>query len=173
MFWIGFIDKPLVKLEAREEGKTGLLVLGNHKEELPVHFGTWSESQYVSHWRSALFRALDGRRSALVTDMRLPSQSSHLVWWPMWRVGSSLVFHNQLLFFEQYGIHGTHLDVENLYEFTGVRLSNNKEGTPLSEWFVPVSAVEEFLMRFKVIEGRVAILITLNEVLQSPSALGR
>jgi hypothetical protein len=63
----------------------------------------------------------------------------------MWRTNGEVVFHNQLLFFEKHKIQGSHIDVELLYELVGEPSSRNEEGSPISEWAVPVSAVEAFL----------------------------
>jgi CdiI N-terminal domain len=146
MFWVGFTDEPLIKLEPTEtDGRIGLLVLGRHEERFPVQLSVWCEQQYVGHWRSALVRALDGQPSALITDMATPAQSSHLIWWPMWRIKSEVVFHNQLLFFKQHGIEESPIDSEHLYGVIGRRMSHNDEGIALSEWSVSVSDVETFL----------------------------
>jgi hypothetical protein len=145
MFWIGFTDDELAKMEPEEEGRVGLLVLGKHEERFAVHFWTWSQQQYTDHWNNALIRAVNGKPSALITDMRTPTQSSHLVWWPMWRIEDKIVFHNQLLIFERQGIHGPRLDTDYLYGFVGRRLRDSVDGTPLSEWTVAASDVEEFL----------------------------
>lgn len=146
MFWVGFTDEPLIELEPTEaDGRIGLLVLGKHEERFPVHLSIWSEQQYVDHWKSALVRALDEKPSALITDMATPAQSSHLIWWPMWRIKSEVVFHNQLLFFKQHGIEESQTDVERLYGVIGERMSHNNDGTALSEWIVPVSEVQTSL----------------------------
>ena len=146
MFWIGFTDEPLIKLEPHEdEGKVGLLVLGQDRERFVVHTRIWSELEYLDHWRAALIRALDGKEAALITDMRTPTESSHLIWWPMWRVNNEVVIHNQLLSFEEHKIQETHIDVGRLHRFIGEYHSHDKEGTPLSEWTVSVSEVEVFL----------------------------
>ncbi|HEY8671594.1 MAG TPA: hypothetical protein VIL63_12180 [Terriglobales bacterium] len=145
MFWIGFTDEQFLEAEPGEEGRVGLLVLGNHKERFVVHFWTWSEEQYVAHWRKALQRAMNGQPSALVTDMATPAQSSHLVWWPMWKTNSELVLHNQLLFFAKYKVAGTNISLDHLYDLIGEQKSHNDEGIPLSEWRVAVSDVEAFL----------------------------
>jgi hypothetical protein len=63
----------------------------------------------------------------------------------MWRIGSKVVFHNQLLFFEKNGIHGSQVDIDSLYGFIGKRVLHNDDGIPLSEWTVSVSDVERFL----------------------------
>lgn len=146
MFLIGFTEESLIKLEPTEaDGRVGLLVLGSHEEGFPVHFSVWSEQQYIDHWKSALVRSLEGKPSALVTDMATPAQSSHLIWWPMWRTDRELVFHNQLFFFGQHGIEGSQIDVESLYEVIGERMTHDDEGVPLSEWSVPISDVRTFL----------------------------
>ena len=146
MFSIGFTEESLIKLEPTEAGgRIGLLVLGGHEERFIVHFSVWSEQQYINHWKSAVARALVRKPAALVTDMRTPARSSHLIWWPMWRTNSEVVFHNQLLFFDQHGIEGSQVDVERLYGVIGERLSHNDDGIAVSEWIVPVSEVETFL----------------------------
>ena len=145
MFWIGFTTEKLPDLDPEEEGRTGLLMLGNHEERFVAHTWTWSEPRYAEQWRHALVRALDGKPSALITDMRTPTQSSHLVWWPMWKVGNELVLHNQLLFFAKHRVEGPHVDIELLYELIGECASKNSEGTPVSEWRVSVSDVDAFL----------------------------
>jgi CdiI N-terminal domain len=145
MFRIGFTSEPLAKMDPNEDGCVGLLVLGEHEERFATHFGTWSEQQYVNQWRSALNRALDGKPAALITDMQTPAQSSHLVWWPMWRINEGVVFHNQLFFFAKHKVQGTRVDLELLYGFIRERRSRNDKGTPLSEWTVPVSDIEKFV----------------------------
>jgi hypothetical protein len=145
MFWIGFTDEPLLDAELGEVGQVGLLKLGTHEERFVAHLEEWQRDEYAEHWRVALVRALKGVPSALVTDMWTPVQSSHLVWWPLWRIGGDLVFHNQLLFFHMHGINGPHVDIEKLFPLIGEHLSRNDEGTPLSEWRVPVADVQTFL----------------------------
>jgi len=147
MVRIEFTDEPLIKAEPGESGRVGLLVLGQHEERFVAHTQTWSEAQYVQHWHHALNRVLDGKRSALITDMRNPAESSHLVWWPMWKNDHQVVFHNQLLFFETHGVQGTRVDVDRLYGVIGERQSRNAEGTPVSEWIIPVLDVQKFLLR--------------------------
>ncbi len=144
MFWIGFTtEKPPYELP--EEVRTGLLMLGEHEETFVAHTDTWSEERYIEHWKLALGRVLDGRSSALVTDMRTPAQSSHLVWWPVWKADNKLVFHNQLLFFAKHNVEGEKIDIERLYELVGTHSSLNGEGLPVSEWQVAVEDVEKFL----------------------------
>jgi contact-dependent growth inhibition (CDI) system CdiI-like immunity protein len=136
---------PLQKVEPQEEGRVGLLVLGKHKERFVVHFQTWTSEQYKRQWRSALIRGLQSLSSALITDMRVSAQSSHLVCWPFWRIGRELLFHNQLLFFGQNNLRGGNLDIDHLYAVVGEHSRLSQNGAPISEWTVPVSDVEHFL----------------------------
>ena len=145
MFWIGLTEEPLIEMEPGEQGRVGLLVLGGYEERFVAHTYTWSEHDYVSQWSAALVRALAGKASALVTDMLKPAESSHLVWWPMWRINARIVFHNQLLFFEQHGIGGPSVDIEQLYGLIGKLESHGGGGEPLSEWTVPVPDIDTFL----------------------------
>jgi hypothetical protein len=145
MFSIGFTDEPVTKIEPEDDGQVGLLVLGNHKEHFVAHMSIWSEKDYVEHWKAALARALAGKRSALITDMLTPMESSHLVWWPVWKVDNTLFFHNQLLFFDQHKIYSPQINLCKLYKLIGDRRSEDDDGTALSEWCIPVSEVEEFL----------------------------
>src|SRR5690349_2307623 len=103
MFSIGFTNEMWSPVEPGEVGRVGLLRLGTVEERFVSHFQTWSERDYSEHWRHALLRCLNGDPSALVTDMQTPTQSSHLVWWPVWKLGRELVFHNQLFFFADHG----------------------------------------------------------------------
>lgn len=145
MFQIEFTDERLIMIRPGEKGRVGLLVLGQHKERFVAHTQTWSEEQYAEHWLLALDRVLHGEPAALITDMATPVESSHLVWWPMWKIESEIIFHNQLLFFEQHRVQGVQLNVTSLYNLIGERLSQNSEGVALSEWAVPIADVKKFL----------------------------
>jgi len=145
MFSIGFTDEAFEKVEPEEQGRMGLLVLGSHHERFVTHFWAWSEKEYQDQWTNGLTRVLRGLPSALITDMRTPTQSSHLVWWPMWRVNHKIVFHNQLFFFEQHGLRTPQIETELLYEFIGERSRKSADGTPLSEWVVALPHIEKFL----------------------------
>lgn len=150
MFVIKFIDELFVEAEVGEKGRMGLLRLNEHVERFVAHTVNWSELEYAEHWISALLRVLEGKPSALITDMLFPSESSHLVWWPMWRVGDELVFQNQLLFFKQHGIKGAILNADQLYELIGVHRSYDGDNNRLSEWRVAVADVQEFITKARV-----------------------
>lgn len=145
MFWIGFTKEPLREARHGEEGLLGLLMLGSHEERFVTHTWTWSQERYVSEWRRALTQALAGKASALITDMRTPAQSSHLIWWPMWRIGNELVFQNQLFFFAKHKLKSTHIDVEHLYDLVGNHKPVNHDGVQVSEWRVAAEDVKSFL----------------------------
>lgn len=138
-----------------------MLVLGDYKERFVVHMDIWSKGDCVFQWKRGLNRVLSGERSALITDMHTPITSNHLVWWPMWKLGNEVVFHNQLLFFEKHEklwcerlkrhkrnkhrIGLSPVDVDSLYKFVGEYESTSHDGRPLSEWRVPVQEIRNFL----------------------------
>jgi hypothetical protein len=145
MFSIRFIDEQFDEADPWEKGRVGLLVLGDHEERFVAHTLNWSESEYVHHWTVALKRALEIGCSALITDLLTPTQSSHLVWWPVWKIEDEVVFHNQLFFFEQHNVKGPGVDVEELYTIVGEHSSYDDEGVLISEWRVPLEDVQRFL----------------------------
>lgn len=150
MFSIEFVDDEFVEAEPGEKGRVGRLVLNSYQEQFIAHTLTWTEMEYLEQWTSALLRAVEGKASALVTDMLTPIQSSHLVWWPMWRIGEELVFQNRLFFFKQHKIEGPTLLLERLYEMIGEHTSIDREGNPLSEWRVTLLDVQGFIKRILV-----------------------
>jgi len=145
MFSIAFTKETLTDAEPGEQARIGLVRLGNHEERFIAHLNEWRAQDYVEHWNLALERALTARPAALVTDMWTPAQSSHLVWWPLWKIGDDLAFHNQLLFFETHNITGARINVEELFALVGEHFSHNDDGEPVSEWRVPVAEVVAFL----------------------------
>jgi ABC-type histidine transport system ATPase subunit len=145
MFSIGFTEELFTDAQPGEKARIGLLRLGGYEERFIAHLNEWREQEYVEHWARALARALAAKPAALVTDMWTPAHSTHLVWWPLWKVGDDLVFHNQLFFFATHSITGDRIDVEELFVFLGKHFSRNEEGNPVSEWRVPVTQVETFL----------------------------
>ena len=147
---IKFIGEPFVEADPGEKGRLGLLRLNEHEERFVAHTSAWSEMDYTEHWITALFRALEGKPSALITDMLLPSQSSHLVWWPMWKTGEELIFQNQLFFFNHHGVKGAILNVEHLFELLGEHQSYDEENNRLSEWHIPIYEVNEFIKKARV-----------------------
>jgi hypothetical protein len=160
VFSIGFTDEPLTRVDPKEKGRVGLLVLGDHKERFVVHMAIWSKGDYVFQWKRALKRVLSGEQSALITDMHTPNTSNHLIWWPMWKLGGDVLFHNQLLFFKKheirwsknperhgrYGVRPSPVDVDGLYKFVGHRETLSDDGRPLSEWKVAVGEIRDFLL---------------------------
>jgi hypothetical protein len=144
MFSIAFTQEPLIDAEPGENGRVGLLNFGGVEERFVAHLGTWSEREYSEHWRAALVRTLNSEPSALITDMQTPQESSHLVWWPMWKVGNDIVFHNQIFFFSKHGLEEMP-DLEKLFKFVEPRQTHNSKGMAVSEWLVPVSEIRRFL----------------------------
>jgi hypothetical protein len=145
MFLIGFTQEPLTNPEPGEIARIGLLKLGTWEERFVSHFWTWSEQDYSIHWRHTLGLALEGQPSALITDMRTPQQSSHLICWPMWRIDDDVVFNNRLFFFSHHGVESISGGVETLFKFIGQRRTHDSQNRLISAWTVPTSEIVLFL----------------------------
>jgi hypothetical protein len=120
----------------------GRLVLGMFEESFEASLRTWSRGDYSRHWREAIAKIVGGSdRSALVTDMYEPATANFIRWWPMYRLGDVVRFHNQLLFLAQLAEPFT---IDNMFGSVP-EYSATSDGHLISEWSVDISAVEQFL----------------------------
>jgi CdiI N-terminal domain len=142
-FSIRFLDEPPFEEEGMAPHAHGLLTIGNFWEDIYSSLFLWSREQYESQWRSAVQDILDGTaKVALIVSYLTPDVSSNLEWWPIYRVGETVYFQNQLLMFDQLE---TPFTPENPYASLQNRKSISGTGDPISEWSVNLSDLEEFL----------------------------
>ena len=120
----------------------GHVRLGAHIEDMQCSCDLWSASQYRQQWLASaamLFRP--ATRSAFVASVA--RGKNNLVWWPAWRVGSKVVFQNQLLC-----LAGQARPVQPAQAHLSVPPRKPKRATAegkLSEWWVTVREVERFV----------------------------
>jgi hypothetical protein len=120
----------------------GALVIGETTERFESSLYQWNKEDYKAQWKNALNVLLkESNKAALIVTYESPEVSTHLEWWPMYRIGSTVFLQNHLLFYNQ--ISGP-FSVENAFSFLRDRESVNEEGQPLSEWRVSLSEIEEF-----------------------------
>jgi len=145
-FSITFENAPLIYPydDPGTAAATGLLVLGEHKEEFVSSLFQWSQRDYEKQWSAAIKVLLRGKRkSALITEYVSPDFATHLVWWPMYVVEEIVYFHHQLLFYDQLL---EPFSVENALSFLRDREIVNPEGQRISEWAVEFREIEEFAL---------------------------
>jgi hypothetical protein len=123
----------------------GLLVLGDWKEEFLASLYQWSKEDYERQWRHAINVLIQRtRKSALITEYVSPEAASHLVWWPMYLVGETVLFQNHLLFYDQLE---RPFVIQDALSFVRDRQTVNEEGRKISEWAVSLDDVEVFARR--------------------------
>jgi hypothetical protein len=141
MFYIGFKTGPRIDDEGWRHALGGI-ELGDDSDGFSADLSVWSPREYEEQWRAGVARLAAGAESsALVTSYAGPEGAFHFMW-PMWRVGSEIVFTERLVFAD--AIQGAEVP-DAFYRAVGERRSKSESGEPISEWRVPFADVLAFL----------------------------
>lgn len=120
----------------------GFFKIGDFEESFQASLSYWNRNRYVSQWREALNRLLDGKKSsAIITTMHDPNTANFIFWWVMYLVGDDVYIQNHVLFLDELE---RPIDENNLYRFIPERETQTEEGEKISEWVIGISAVKEF-----------------------------
>jgi CdiI N-terminal domain len=141
---MAFLDEPLVYPcdDANTPGASGLLTMGNSKERFCSSLYHWSKRDYESQWRNAINVLLnESFKAALIVEYTGTDASSHLEWWPMYKVGDTVYLQNQLLFYNQLP---EPFSLQRPFIYLRNRETTDQAGLPISEWLVRLSEVERF-----------------------------
>lgn len=138
VFDLAFVrDEP----ERQEEGWDALegeIILGGHRERFLAALDPWARSDYERHWIDAARRLLEGvDRTAFIT-------SAFQFWWPMWREGTNIVAHEQLLWAEPIA---RVFDPADPFRAIDDRVSVNEDGDEISEWHLSLADIQAFVDR--------------------------
>jgi hypothetical protein len=147
-FSIEFLNGPLSYPydDPTTAAATGLITLGDFKETFESSLYIWSKQDYLSQWQSGLRMLLDGEtKSALITEYTGMDESTHLVWWTLYRDSNFVHVQNQLLFFDQ--LH-KQFSLGDLSESVASRRTTNEDGDQLSEWTVTLADIRRFAESF-------------------------
>lgn len=123
----------------------GSIALGSYREsfECPIHL--WRREDYEEHWVQAVERLVNGAEStALITELYDPASASFIKWWPAYRFGARVTFHNQLLLMADLP---TPFELRDIYRHIPPYQQVNEDGDRISEWSVPIEQLESFLSR--------------------------
>jgi len=141
MFYIGFKTGPRVDDEGWHHALGGL-ELGNESDGFAADLSVWSPREYEQQWRAGIARLATGAESsALITSYAGASAAFHSMW-PMWRVGSDIVFTERLVFAE--AIQGADV-ADAFYRAVGELRSESEDGQPIPQWRVSFAEVLAFL----------------------------
>ncbi len=124
----------------------GRIQIGSFTEDFIAYLCDWTPDQYRRQWLESAERLVNGEsKSAFVTMFVSPKNGGHFGWWPCYRVGEIVYLQNQLRFYEQIT---PPFAVELLYEYVSDRKTvSDDEGTPISEWEVPLGWLRDFVNR--------------------------
>ncbi|MEO8031762.1 MAG: hypothetical protein ABJC74_08675 [Gemmatimonadota bacterium] len=143
MFSIEFITGPQVDSDGWLHAEAELM-LGEAREGFEVDLRIWALETYRTHWREAIARLLAGASfTRLVTSYRGPDGAYHFTW-PMWREGDLVLVHEELVLDEDLA---TPLNPSTAWEVTAPRRQLTEDGAAISEWEVPISALQDWLGR--------------------------
>lgn len=131
--------------EAESKFAKGYINFGVKRNEWFIStFYLWSVQDYEIHWREAVKRIVDGEdSSALIISVAELTPDDYVHWWPMWRFGETIKFHEQLLFLSELS---EPFDPANPYVHVGEYYNEvDEDGHRVSEWEVSVSDMAAFL----------------------------
>ena len=99
--------------------------------------------QYEAQWREGVARLAGGHMSsALITSYNGPGAAFHSMW-PMWREGITVFIQERLVLDDTIG----HSNVaEQFYARVGPRRTTSDDGSPISEWALPLSQMLAFVL---------------------------
>lgn len=121
----------------------GEIVLDQFAEHFESPLDFWTVSDYEKQWKVGVSRILDGEtKSVLVTAMYPPDTANFIMWWVIYRDGSTVVFRNHMLLTDQLP---QPFDVRNIYNLIPDRLPSDDTEFPVSEWSVSFASMNSFL----------------------------
>jgi hypothetical protein len=139
-FEIRFLSAP--ETPAPSGSAYGEIRIGSFRERFESDLSFWSTSDYERQWRTGASRILQTDRAALITSMGDPSSANFIRWWPMYRQGEMVIFHEHLLFLEELT---TPFDPEMTEKFVRDRETLTEDGQPISEWTTSLDTIRAFL----------------------------
>ncbi len=144
MFSIKFTNQEQLKFSKTNE-ILGEIILGEFKETFLASLNYWSIGEYQAQWTEGLIRLVnDEGRSCLITNMFDPNIANFINWWPIYREGRKLIFHNQIYFIKKKGF-----DPHNPYVNIEERRTISETGVPISEWEISIDDINEYLRNIK------------------------
>jgi hypothetical protein len=104
-FSISFLDDPIVYLgdDPTVPLAVGLLVIGDYQEEFCASLYEWTKDDYQAQWRNAILALLHGEdKVALMVYYVSQVYSDNIEWWPMYKLGETVVFQNHMPWYDQF-----------------------------------------------------------------------
>ncbi len=126
-----------------EPGRVGVITLDGFEERFVAPTTFWQARDYERQWNEGLRRIISGNeKSCLITALRDPRATKMLFWWPLYREGSDVVVHNNILLLDQLE---QPFDARDPYSSIKERVTIDEEGQQVSEWRVSILDIGAFL----------------------------
>jgi len=146
MFSLSFIDNPdreRFSFDAETE-ILGKIRLGDFEEYFLADVTFWSADDYRAQWKVGLSRMCDGAAtSCILTSVSNPEMTNYFQTWPIYRFESEVIFQNRLFMLDEVG---EPFLFSRLYDVILPYSAVNEEGAALSQWKIPLRAIQEFLV---------------------------
>ena len=148
-FSINFVDSPVIYPfdDSSTPAMEGFLEMEGGREYFLSSLYEWSADDYRTQWHDALIKLFNGEeRVGLITSYVSPENSSYLNWWILYRCKDDVIIQNQVLFYDQLP---SEFSLDKLQSYISPRIiDGSSQG--VSEWFVSIFDVQEFLMSFRL-----------------------
>jgi hypothetical protein len=119
------------------------LTLQDHHEGDQANLTHWSAENYERQWLYELNEIVNSRsKGALITSIQDPIHAFQVFVWTMWKDNDQIRFQNRILFMLS-GIQN--FDPVHVCDHIGEYKSHDEEGQRLSEWVVPLTAIQDFI----------------------------
>ena len=145
-FSIGIISKrkSIYNMQAYE----GKIVIGNFWETLIISLNVWKKRDYEQQWCAGLGRIKHKKRSCLVVSVRNIDQAPLVELWALYREGNMIFIQNQLLIDAPFKrqLKKRPFNKETCYSFVSKRRTVTESGRKISEWVVPMQAIDKALV---------------------------
>ena len=110
---MNFLIEFLEDAQGYEDLVQGQIKINEFCEVFEASLSFWDREDYVAQWNRGLSRLVLGRKtSCLITSMYDPKIANFIIVWTLYREGTKILVHNNLLFLED--IHGE-FDPDNPY----------------------------------------------------------
>jgi hypothetical protein len=152
--WMGFSIQfeGFEEIEDEDTGLSetylsGVICLGEFREEFASSLSYWSRDDYEDQWREGIKRILSGDSdtSAIIVDIMSPDRTgSTLTWWPMYLDGNSVCFQMQIVMLDRLPQGFRRRDLYSHIQPRYVPRSDPSD-LPPSEWVLEKSELEEWI----------------------------
>lgn len=124
------------------------LVIGDHKESIPLITTLWTAEAYKSHWLNAIEALVGGKveRCALITDFQPSDQSVGVTYWALFNEDDVVYFQER--FSRDANSLLTGLPLDALPHIPARKQGTPEEQSLVSEWVASIADLQRFIEQY-------------------------